>query len=247
VIAYVGTAGWNIPRAHKPRFPLEGSQLQRYAARLNAAEINTSFYRPHAAATYQRWAASVPPDFRFAVKIPRLITHDGRLTRARGPLTRFLEESSGLGGKRGPLLVQLPPSLAFDARRAGRFFALLRDLHAGPVVCEPRHVTWTSAPADALLVSFEIARVAADPPRAAGLDRPGGWSGLLYYRWHGSPRPYFSPYSGADLDRLAAATARLPVDSWCIFDNTGSGAAAGNALDLAARRDRARRTMIAAP
>ena len=47
---YVGSAGWNIPRAHKARFPDQGSQLQRYSSRLNAAEINTSFYRPHAAA-----------------------------------------------------------------------------------------------------------------------------------------------------------------------------------------------------
>jgi uncharacterized protein YecE (DUF72 family) len=178
VTAYIGTAGWNIPRAQKPRFPLEGSQLQRYAARLNAAEINTSFYRPHAAATYERWAASVPPAFRFAVKIPKIITHERRLTRARGPLTQFLEESAGLGPRRGPLLVQLPPSLAFDARRAGRFFELLRSLHAGPVVCEPRHGTWASAAAEAVLVSLEIARVAADPPRAAGLEHPGGWPGL---------------------------------------------------------------------
>jgi uncharacterized protein YecE (DUF72 family) len=60
---YVGTAGWNIPRIHRDRFPEEGSQLARYSARLNAAEINTSFYRPHAIETYARWAAAVPGSF----------------------------------------------------------------------------------------------------------------------------------------------------------------------------------------
>jgi uncharacterized protein YecE (DUF72 family) len=233
---FVGSAGWNIPRIHRERFPTVGSQLQRYAARLNAAEINTSFYRPHARATYERWAASVPGPFRFAVKIPKLITHDRSLLRARDPLTRFLDEVAGLGRKLGPLLVQLPPSFAFEARRVGRFFALLRGHHQGAVVCEPRHITWTLPVADRLLADFEVARVAADPPRAAGLDAPGGCRTLAYYRWHGSPRAYFSNYSPAALDHLAARiTATAARSTWCIFDNTGSGSAAGNALDLVAR------------
>jgi uncharacterized protein YecE (DUF72 family) len=233
--AYIGSAGWNIPRAHRERFAPDGSQLQRYASRLNAAEINTSFYRPHAAATYERWAAAVPASFRFAVKIPKLITHDRSLTRARDPLTRFLGEVAGLGRKLGPLLVQLPPSFAFEPRRVGRFFDLLRSLHDGPVVCEPRHATWTTAPAVRTLESSHVARVAADPPRAAGLETPGGSPEVIYYRWHGSPRPYFSPYDAAALDRLAAAIRAVKVDAWCIFDNTGSGSAAGNALDLTSR------------
>jgi hypothetical protein len=83
VPTFVGTAGWNIPRIHRDRFAADGSQLQRYASRLNAAEINTSFYRPHEAAVYRRWAGSVPASFRFAVKVPKLITHERALTRAR--------------------------------------------------------------------------------------------------------------------------------------------------------------------
>lgn len=232
---FIGTAGWNIPRAWRDRFPVDGSQLARYAARLNAAEINTSFYRPHSAAIYDRWASAVPSSFRFAVKMPKSITHDRALTRVRDPLGRFLDEVAALGGKLGPLLVQLPPSSAFDARRAGRFFDLLRARHDGPVVCEPRHGTWTSPAAEKLLEQFHIVRVAADPRRAARLDEPGGWRGFVYYRWHGSPRPYFSPYSDVDLDRLASALAAQPSEGWCIFDNTGSGSAAGNALGLAAR------------
>ena len=229
---YVGSAGWNIPRVHKARFPDTGSGLERYAARLNAVEINSSFYRPHAVATYERWASAVPRQFRFAVKVPKVITHERGLTRAREPLDRFLSEIAGLGKRLGPLLVQLPPSHAFDARRVGRFFELLRGRHDGPVVCEPRHATWTTRPAEALLVKFRIARVAADPPRAEGLERPAGWPGLVYYRWHGSPRPYFSPYSMEQLRALAVQLSGCASDAWCVFDNTGSGSAAGNALDL---------------
>jgi len=233
-VIYTGSAGWNIPRIHKARFPAEGSGLVRYAARLNAAEINTSFYRPHAIATYERWAAAVPQGFRFAVKIPKVITHQRALTRAREPLERFLGEIAGLGDRLGPLLIQLPPSQAFDARRAGRFFELLRARYEGGAVCEPRHASWTTDQASRLLVKFRIARVAADPPRAAGLEAPGGWPGLIYYRWHGSPRPYFSPYSTEQLTVLAVKLSGGTTDAWCIFDNTGSGSAAGNALDLRA-------------
>ena len=232
---FIGSAGWNIPRIHRTRFDPDGPQLTRYASRLNAAEINSSFYRPHARSTYERWADAVPAGFRFAVKVPKAITHDRGLTRARQPLISFLDEVAGLGPKLGPMLVQLPPSFAFEPRRVMRFFDLLRTLHDGPVVCEPRHATWTSPAATRALNTFRIARVAADPPRAPGLDTPDGWTGIVYYRWHGSPRPYFSPYEPAALDALAGAIAARTVDTWCIFDNTGSGSAAVNALDLAAR------------
>ena len=196
---YIGTAGWNIPRAYKVWFPAAGSGLERYATRLNAAEINTSFYRPHAPATYERWAAAVPPGFRFSVKIPKVITHERALARAREPLDRFLGEIAGLGDRLGPLLIQLPPSHVFDARRTGRFLELLRARYDGDAVCEPRHASWTGDAAARLLTKFQVARVAADPPRAEGLATPGGWSGLTYYRWHGSPRPYFSSYAPEQL------------------------------------------------
>ena len=231
----IGTAGWSIPRASAPHFPGEGTHLQRYARLLRCAEINSSFHRPHAPATYARWAACTPSDFRFAVKVPRTITHDQQLRRARAPLDRFLDESAGLGAKRGPLLVQLPPSLAFEPRVAARFFGLLRDRHGGPVVCEPRHGTWLSSAAEALLVRFEVARVAADPPTAPGAERPGGWTGLVYFRLHGSPRKYWSRYSADYLKSLGASLrAAPPADAWCVFDNTASGAALENARELRA-------------
>src|SRR4051794_31096467 len=110
----IGCAGWSLPRAVLERFPREGSHLQRYAARLNCTEINSSFYRPHQRSTYARWCESVPEDFRFAVKLPRAITHDARLRGVAKQLDTFLGQASGLGDKLGCLLVQLPPSLAFD-------------------------------------------------------------------------------------------------------------------------------------
>jgi uncharacterized protein YecE (DUF72 family) len=235
----IGTAGWNIPRAHRDRFPADGSQLARYAARLNAAEINTSFYRPHAAGTYERWAAVVPVGFRFAVKVPRLITHERALAAAREPLRRFLDETAGLGAKRGPLLVQLPPSLAFDSRVAGRFFDLFRASYQGLVVCEPRHPSWFEPSAERLMAQHHVARVAADPAPVAGAERQGGWPGLVYFRLHGSPRRYWSSYDSGYLARLEQQLRAVPApgEAWCVFDNTASGAALENALALQALLD----------
>jgi uncharacterized protein YecE (DUF72 family) len=184
-------------------------------------------------ATYRKWADCVPSDFRFAVKLPRVITHDARLRRVRAPLERFLEETAGLGAKRGPLLVQLPPSLEFDRRVVRRFFTMTRDAFAGAIVCEPRHPTWFSDTADDVLREFRVSRVAADPPPASGADEPAGSPALVYYRLHGSPRKYWSSYPDAFLRRLAHQLGSMsPKERWCIFDNTASGAALANALEL---------------
>ncbi len=237
---FIGTAGWSIPRAFAPQCGGPGTHLERYARQFRGAEINSSFYRPHAAATYAKWASCTPPGFAFSAKVPRHITHDLALRRARPALERFLAESLGLQEKRGPLLVQLPASHVFDARVAGRFLDLLRSLYDGAVVCEPRHASWLSAGADGTLVRYQVARVAADPARAPGLERPGGWRGLVYYRLHGSPRTYWSRYDAAFIEAMATSLRSVPaaVDAWCIFDNTASGAAMENAQELQVRTAR---------
>lgn len=238
----IGTAGWSIPRALAERLPGSGSHLARYAQALSCAEINTSFYRHHRPEVYARWAAQTPEDFRFAVKLPRSITHERGLRASREPLIRFFDEVAGLADRLGALLIQLPPSLAFEARPVGTFFGLLRSLFDGAVVCEPRHPTWFEAAADRLWTQFGIGRVAADPARVSAAALPGGWLGTgvdglpptVYHRWHGSPRMYFSAYDRAWLHARAESLMAWPADGiqWCIFDNTGSGAALGNALHL---------------
>lgn len=233
----VGCAGWAVPAPHAAEFPGEGSHLDRYAARLPAVEINSSFYRPHRPLTYERWAASVPDAFRFAVKVPQEVTHGRRLVDAVEPLDRFLGEVAHLGGKLGPLLVQLPPSLAYAAGVARSFFAALRDRFEGGVVVEPRHPSWFTPGADRLVTQFRVARVAADPAVVPQAAEPGGWGGLVYYRMHGSPRVYYSDYPPEYLDALAGklAAAAAAAEVWCVFDNTAEGAAAANALGVVDR------------
>jgi len=228
-IPWIGTAGWSIPSAAAGRLGKAGSQLQRYSACLCCTEINTSFYRPHRPETYARWAASVASGFRFAVKAPRAITHEARLRDARPHLKAFIEQVHGLGAALGPVLVQLPPSLSFDLALANSFLIDFRKLFAGEVALEPRHPTWFESDADELLCAYRVARVAADPAPVRNAAIPGGWPGLRYWRLHGSPRMYFSPYGETRLRSLADG---LSPNDWCILDNTASGAALTDALLL---------------
>jgi uncharacterized protein YecE (DUF72 family) len=229
----IGTAGWAIPRHCTEYFPQEGSGLERYAARFTAVEINSTFRRSHKPHTYARWAQAVPEGFRFAVKMPKRISHELKLLGTGDSLRIFWEEVRELEPKLGPLLLQLPPSLVYDPVIAEPFFDLLRTSIKHPVVCEPRHSTWFDVEADRLLATYAVARAAADPARASAAGRPGGDVRFAYYRLHGAPRMYYSAYDGVFVAELAAQIRGAAAkEVWCIFDNTASGAATANALAM---------------
>ena len=229
----IGTAGWTIPREFSDHIEGQGTHLQRYSQTFSCAEINSSFHRSHRASTWQRWAESVPDDFQFSVKAPKTFTHVNALRVTDDELKQFLSEAGTLGPKLGPLLFQLPPKLAFDAKSAEQLLARLRNLHQGPVVWEPRHPSWFTDDANELLRAHNVSRVAADPAVVPQAAQPGGSPDLVYYRLHGSPRKYYSPYSDGYLANLAATLHTFKrCEVWCIFDNTASGAALGNALKL---------------
>lgn len=226
----VGIAGWAIPKASADKFPSDGSHLERYAAHFNTVEINSSFYRPHRLATYQRWAATVPEDFSFTVKVPKTITHELRLVGASERLHQFLGEVQGLGSKLGALLIQLPPSLRFDKSTASSFVTMLRMSYSGTVAFEPRHATWFTPAVARMLEGFRISYVTANPViGGVSQDLP-----TAYYRLHGSPEMYYSPYSEEYLTALAEQLKQEAAseECWCIFDNTALGHATENALRL---------------
>ena len=235
----IGTAGWSIASRHAGHFVGGASTLERYAQRFGGVEINSSFYRPHRPETWRRWAETVPPAFRFSVKVPRTITHERRLADCDDLVGPFLAELEGLGEKLAILLVQLPPKLALDADVAKTFFAALRERvgDRARIACEPRHPSWFDEHANGLLDRLGIARVAADPAVVPHAAEPGGWRGLAYWRLHGSPVTYRSSYE----DRLDQYAARIRAEVeqgreiWCMFDNTLSAFATVNALALMER------------
>jgi uncharacterized protein YecE (DUF72 family) len=223
----IATAGWSIPKTVKERFPQQGSSLSRYASVFDATEINSTFYRQHKPSTFARWAESVPDGFRFSVKIPQEITHTRMMKEIGDPFDSFLKDIAPLAGKRGPLLCQLPPSLAFDPAHMEAACRTMRDADAGPIVMEVRHKSWASDEAVALLKKYTFDRVLADPPLV--------WTGedftvpARYVRLHGKPKIYYSTYSDEEIRSLSKL---LSAGSWCVFDNTASGAALNNALTM---------------
>jgi uncharacterized protein YecE (DUF72 family) len=227
----VGIAGWSNPPSQRgDRRPNE-SHLAYYAARFSCVEINSSFYKAHQAATYRRWRDETPPEFRFSVKMPRSITHEAGLRRAAREVSRFYEEIAHLRPKLTAVLVQLPPTLEFNLRSMRAFFKTVPRTRGIAITCEPRHVSWFSAAADAALRELHVTRVAADPARCAGAGDAGGARRVAYYRWHGTPRMYYSKYSDAQLQAFAKKVSRSRVkEVWCIFDNTARFAAWDDAL-----------------
>lgn len=234
MVVMVGTAGWSIGAEAASAFPEIGTSLERYAAVLPVAEINSSFHRPHRASTWERWRDSVPGQFRFSVKIPKTISHEAKLADCDELIGRFLGEVGGLGDKLALLLLQLPPKLEFQPGLVERFLATLQSMSPVPTVCEPRHASWFEPGAEALLRDHQVARVAADPARHPGAAEPGGWDGITYYRLHGSPAIYRSSYADRidDYARLLQGADGEGRPAWCIFDNTASSAAIGDALLL---------------
>ncbi|MEO5588896.1 MAG: DUF72 domain-containing protein [Gemmatimonadaceae bacterium] len=237
---YIGCAGWSVNSLTPPSDVEGASQLEKYSAIFRSVEINSSFHRAHRRSTYERWAATVPEAFRFSVKAPKTITHEQRLADCEPLLNRFLDEVNGLGEKLGAILVQLPPALELDPAVARPFFELLRQRFAGDVFVEPRHKTWFSPAATRMMYELRLGRAAADPAVVPTAAEPGGISGRVYFRLHGSPQTYMSSYTSSFLDGLAFRLrmhARAGDTVWCMFDNTIRGAAAPNALCVARKVD----------
>ena len=172
--------------------------------------------------------------------MPRTITHELKLQDAREPFVTFLAQTDGLAEKRGPILVQLPPSLSFDASVVTRFLDVVRSVYNGPMVCEPRHATWFSPAVASLLIGTESheSRPIRHRCRKQPFPRVGRASHIFGCTDHRGS-------TGHDMTRTISRRLRRRVrdiataeEVWCVFDNTASGAAIENAWELRERLDR---------
>jgi uncharacterized protein YecE (DUF72 family) len=219
----IGMSGWTYPPwrgVFYPRGLPHRKELEYAAARLNSIEINGSFYSLQRPSSYRHWAASTPPDFVFAVKAPRFITHMKKLTDNETTLPNFFASGVlALGAKLGPILWQLPPTLGFDERRLAAFFARL-PRSTGEAAYQARHHddrldgrAWTGSDADRpLRHALEIRHESYRHPRFLPLlrehaiavvvaDTAGKWpmliettADLVYVRLHGAEELYVSGY-----------------------------------------------------
>jgi uncharacterized protein YecE (DUF72 family) len=268
MVVRVGTSGWSYPH-WKGRFYPAGlaarDELPFAATRLDALEINTTFYGSAHPDTFRGWRSAVAalPDFHFSVKGSRYITHMKKLRDVRAALANFFAMGPLLlGDALGPILWQLPPTLAFDADVMSAFLGLLpRDAAAaqrlarrhdarfngrasaalGPglspaselrYAVEPRHTSFVGDASRDLLERAGVAAVVADTAGRHVVLEPGR-APLAYFRLHGSRRLYGGSYDDRELHGWAARIRNAPApEVWVFFDNDELGYAAEDAVRL---------------
>ena len=145
-----------------------------------------------------------------------------QLERCQDSTTR----STSCGQSSGQYWCNCRPRLEFSVKTTRTFFEAVPPKRGTIITCEPRHASWFSAAADAVLRELNVTRVAADPARCAGAGEAGGARRFAYFRWHGTPCLYYSKYSDAQLHTFATKVRRSKArEIWCIFDNTARHAA----------------------
>ncbi|KKB07606.1 DUF72 domain-containing protein [Devosia chinhatensis] len=228
-----GTAGWVYAPWRGTFYPqglVQKHELAYASAHLTSIEINATFRANQKPESFARWAAASPETFRFSIKGPQLVTHIRRLKNCRTELATFLASGPlALGSRLGPFVWQLPPNLPFDPETFADFLALLpksvkdyqalaaeADTSRGPThldatgveairhAIEPRHESFDSAEAEALLQKHNVARVIVDtiehPSRTLTAD-------FAYCRLQGPARPDAQGYGAKDLADWASTMA----------------------------------------
>jgi uncharacterized protein YecE (DUF72 family) len=197
----IGCSGWNYA-PWKDEF-YEGKParlwLQHYARYFDTVEVNNTFYRLPLKTSVAKWVAATPPDFLFAVKASRYLTHIKRLTDLSGGLTRYYERIEPLlhSQKLGPVLWQLPPTFKRDDDRlAAALEALPRGRHA----LELRHASWFAEPVYELLRSHAAALVIADRPEVNDFQTHELTTDFTYVRFHYGSRGRRGNYSKSELE-----------------------------------------------
>jgi len=263
----VGISGWRYPSWRGAFYPAglpQRRELEHVAQRLRTVEINGSFYSLQRPEWYRRWADQTPEDFLFAVKGGRFVTHLKRLRGVETPLANFFASGVlALGDRLGPVLWQLPPTVAFDPELLDAFLALLPRDTAAAAALAARHDDRLKAPAwlevsagRPLRHALEVRHESFRDPAFAALarrhgvavvvaDTAGRWpmldeptADLVYVRLHGDAELYTSGYEGPALDRWAERVRRWAAsgrDVVVYFDNDALGRAPFDALALAER------------
>jgi uncharacterized protein YecE (DUF72 family) len=233
---WIGTSGWVYPgwRRHLYADAPVRRWLEIASRTFSALEINGSFYTQIKPATYERWRTETPPDFRFALKGHRFVTHYKRLRDCSSSVGLLRDQAAGLADKLGAVVWQLPSNFAANADRLADF---IRALAIWPIrhSIEFRHASWFTPETAAQLRAANIAVCLSDAP-----DFPL-WNEVtadfVYVRLHGHTRKYASSYSPQSLATWARSTERWlreGRDVHVYFDNDAEGHAVRNALDLRA-------------
>ena len=213
------------------------SKLRAYSRIFNTAEINSTFYSYPQPGIVFGWAKYTPPDFRFAVKLNRLMTHEKMLDMSKGvqdDLRRFCELMKPLkdSGKLACILIQLPPSMKFRKDRIGSFLEILPSDFR--FALEYRNETWLADEAHELLSDHKVATVVVDEPLLPPEVRLT--SDIAYVRWHGRGEKmwYNYRYSREELAEWVPKIEEMSQEAevYGYFNNHYHGYAPGNCIDI---------------
>ena len=165
---YIGCPIWSF-KGWVGNFYPEGTKpsdyLGEYTRRLTTVEGNTTFYAVPAQKTLEGWIEEMPPTFHFCPKVPKAISHEGKLIENVERAREFIDVMKQLGARLGPMFLQLPPR--FSPKRLGDLQAFLAAWpHDVRLAVEVRHLDWFDSPhneaLNQLLTEHNMARVTID-------------------------------------------------------------------------------------
>jgi uncharacterized protein YecE (DUF72 family) len=236
----IGTSGWQYRDWRGPFYPdrlAQGRWLEHYVTVFDTVESNNAFYRLPERRTFEQWAARTPDDFTMAVKASRYLTHIRRLREPEEAVDRLVERASGLGGKLGPILVQLPPGFRADAERLDR--TLARFPPGWRLAVEVRDRSWEHAEIRAVLEGRGAALCLADrrgPLRP--LWRTTTWTYLRFHEGTASPRPCYGTRALRTWARRLLDGWGAEAEAWVYFNNDPRACAPANAVRFARECER---------
>jgi uncharacterized protein YecE (DUF72 family) len=233
---HIGTSGWSYKHWRDRFYPEKTAPrdyLAFYARHFHTTEVNTSFYHLPKPETIKHWVSVVEKTFLFCPKISRYITHIKKLNDPEETLPKFFDLFEPIKKHLGPILIQLPPSLSFDAERATEFYRALKKYKGYHFALEARHESWFVKESITLLKKQGIAFVIAE----SGNRRPYievVTDQNIYLRLHG-PSGYDSSYPDKILRTFARKVADWKKEGhtvWIFFNNDGKAHAVFNAQKL---------------
>jgi len=235
---HIGTSGWQYRDWRGRFYPADRparAWLAYYAATFTTVEVNSAFYRLPATDAFRGWAEQTPADFIVAVKASRYLTHIRRLVDPAEPVARLLDRAAGLGGKLGPVLLQLPPTLSVEVERLDETLA---QFPAGiRVAVEPRHRSWWTDDVRKVLTAHGAAMCWADRDGrpVTPLWATADFGYLRLHAGRAAPRPSYGRGAiDSWLSRLAD-TYSAEQDLFVYFNNDHGAAAVANAATMSAR------------
>lgn len=239
---FIGASGWQYRHWKETFYPKgvpQKSWLEYYCERYRVVEVNNSFYHLPKPETFAAWASRTPGDFIVGVKASRYLTHIKRLKDPEEPVSRFMEHARHLGPKLGPILLQLPPTLAKNAQDLERTLRLFPE--GSILTVEFRHASWFDGEIEHLLRNLGVTLTLADRGSAAitPLWKTADWG---YLRFHGGlafpPPCYERETLRWWAERLAEMWGR-DADVYVFFNNDPRACALRDAYVFAEEVERA--------